>query len=100
MAGLAALVIQMKRKEHIAEGTRTPTVQPESVTNLLRGSAVNIASSSQDPLKPNRLINNEWGHGFAMLPAPTPTPTPAPFGTLEAMPDEIGIGETTTVTAV
>ena len=98
VVGLAALVIQMKRDELIANGTQTPTVQPESVTNLLRGSAVNIASSSQDPLKPNRLINNEWGHGFAMLPAPTPTP--APFGTLEAMPDEIGVGETTTVTAV
>ena len=33
-------------------------------------------------------------------PQNTATPTPAPFGTLEAMPDEIGVGETTTVTAV
>ena len=92
VAGLVALVIQNMRMEDTVAGTPSPIVLPTEVVGYLKNNAIYQQAEGGDPDAGNPDANNSWGHGFAMLPAP--------FGTLDADPEEIEIGEVTTVTAM
>ena len=76
VSGLAALVKQ-----------RYPNYTPEQVANYLRDNAESRPADADDP-HPIAGANNNWGHGFAMLPddvegvtppvQPEPSPEPQP----------------------